>query len=267
MAKEDKSVKSKKNKYFLKPNNTMIKQSPNRLVLLIFFFSVITAMFGQNKHCSSPKKKVDEFLTISKCAVKIFRSKKNADKKKPKNQLSVRIVGARVRRDKVKSMSAIDKSINGIAAVVKENEGGVQSIQTTTVMKNLSKRLSAAEVAASIPLSAIKNIPLFPKCKKSSLSKLCFNEELGRHVQNHLHYPKEAIDKKVEGDVWVRFIIDKEGGVGNIEVRGPNGGSLLEQEAKRVIAELPKFKPATYNGKQVSVKYAFPINFKLEELQ
>lgn len=263
--KEIKSVESKKNERFLKPNNTMIKQSPNRLVLLIFFFAVMTAMFGQDKHCSSPKKKVDEFLTISKCAVKIFRSKKNAGKKKPKNQLSIRIVGARVRRDKVKSMS-IDKSINGIAAVVKKNEGGVQSIQTTTVMKNLSKRLSAAEIAASIPLSAIKNIPLFPKCKKSSLSKLCFNEELGKHVQNHLHYPKEAIDNKVEGDVWVRFIIDKEGGVGNIEVRGPNGGSSLEEEAKRVIAELPRFKPATYNGKEVSVKYAFPINFKLEEL-
>ena len=93
----------------------------------------------------------------------------------------------------------------------------------------------------------------------------CFNLEMVKHIQKHFRYPGEAVRNSIEGEVWVRFIIDKDGIVKNIKTLGPNNGELLNEEAKRVVSKLPDFKPAKKNNEPVSVKYGFPINFSLEE--
>ncbi len=38
---------------------------------------------------------------------------------------------------------------------------------------------------------------------------------------------------------------------------------LLEQEAKRVISNMPKWKPGELKGKKKKVKYLVPVNFKI----
>ena len=86
-----------------------------------------------------------------------------------------------------------------------------------------------------------------------------------KHIQKYFCYPSEAVRNQVEGEVWVRFVIDKNGYVKNIKTLGPKGGDLLNEEVKRVVTKLPRFAPARKNGKSVSVKYGFPINFSLEE--
>lgn len=86
-----------------------------------------------------------------------------------------------------------------------------------------------------------------------------------KHINKHFKYPSEAIRNQIQGEVWVRFIIDNNGFVRNIKTLGPDNGEILNEEAKRVVFKLPNFKPAKNNGKTVSVKYGFPINFSLEE--
>ena len=88
--------------------------------------------------------------------------------------------------------------------------------------------------------------------------------EISQH-QKYFRYPSEAVRNQIEGDVWVRFVIDKNGYVKNIKTLGPKGGDLLNEEAKRVVTKLPRFAPARKGGKSVSVKYGFPINFSLQE--
>ncbi|WP_445719002.1 energy transducer TonB [Flavobacterium sp.] len=119
----------------------------------------------------------------------------------------------------------------------------------------------------AVPFQVVEQIPLFSSCKKieTTLQRECFHEEMKKHVEKHLKYPKEAKDNKVESKVTVLFEIDKNGKVTNIKVRGKQTEfkSLFEEEAKRIISLLPNFIPATQRGKIVKVSYAIPINFKL----
>lgn len=119
----------------------------------------------------------------------------------------------------------------------------------------------------AIPFPVVEQIPLFENCKnverKDQMN--CFYEEMKKHVEKHLKYPKEAKNKKIENRVSVHFEIDKDGKVTNIHVRGKQTEFkfLFEEEAKRIISLLPDFIPATQRKKTVAVKYAIPINFKL----
>ena len=86
-----------------------------------------------------------------------------------------------------------------------------------------------------------------------------------KHIQKHFRYPNQAVIDKTQGDVWIRFIIDKNGNVTNIKALGPQNGKILEQEAIRVVSKLPKFIPGKKEGNETSVKYGFPISFSLED--
>jgi protein TonB len=66
----------------------------------------------------------------------------------------------------------------------------------------------------------------------------------------------------ITGKVYLQFVIDSNGRVTGIQKRGPD--KLLENEAVRIIASLPKVKPGEQRGKKVSVKYSIPINFIMQ---
>ena len=64
----------------------------------------------------------------------------------------------------------------------------------------------------------------------------------------------------VHGTVHVEFIVEKDGSISHIKAAdGPGYGS--EQEAERVMALSPKWKPAYQNGKPVKLGLTVPINF------
>ena len=119
----------------------------------------------------------------------------------------------------------------------------------------------------SIPFAVVEQVPLFNSCEKieKTLQRDCFQEEMKKHIEKHLKYPKEAKESKIETRVIVTFEIEKDGKLTNIRVRGKKSEyqSLFEEEAKRIINELPNFIPATQRGKIVKVTYGIPITFKL----
>ena len=87
-------------------------------------------------------------------------------------------------------------------------------------------------------------------------------EGLYQYLATHLQYPDEAKEKKIEGRVYVRFIVEKDGTVTNVEViHSPD--PMLGAEAVRVVEAMPKWKPGRQRGKKVRVQYNLPINFKL----
>ena len=120
----------------------------------------------------------------------------------------------------------------------------------------------------SIPFAVVEQIPLFETCKnvEKKDQMACFQEEMKKHVEKHLKYPKEAKKNNIEDRVSTHFEIDKNGKVTNIQVRSKNKDeykTLFEEETKRIISLLPDFIPATQRKKPVTVKYAIPIIFKL----
>ena len=125
---------------------------------------------------------------------------------------------------------------------------------------------TAEEIDEEVPFAVIEDVPVFPGCEGVAKNKRldCFMEQMAKHIKKNQQYPERAMEDGIQGRVSVLFVIYKEGGISNVQVRGPKGGELLEKEAKRVIEKLPKFKPGMQRGKPVKVKYSQPITFKLQ---
>ena len=72
-----------------------------------------------------------------------------------------------------------------------------------------------------------------------------------------------ARENDIQGTVAVRFVVDKDGSIGDVEVlRGIGGG--CDQEAVRVIKSMPPWKAGKQNGQPVKVYFTLPVKFKLE---
>lgn len=88
-------------------------------------------------------------------------------------------------------------------------------------------------------------------------------EALIKYIGDNLKYPKEAADAKTEGKVFVKFIIQKDGSVGNVEVlKGIGYG--CDEEAMRVVRAMPKWNPGKQNGEPVNVFFTMPFKFLLD---
>jgi TonB family protein len=88
-------------------------------------------------------------------------------------------------------------------------------------------------------------------------------EALYKYLAENIKYPVMAKNNKVEGRVYITFVIEKDGTVSDAKVlRSVN--EELDAEALRVINAMPKWKPGTQRGVPVRVQYNIPITFKLQ---
>ncbi|MGI6717641.1 MAG: energy transducer TonB [Bacteroidales bacterium] len=61
----------------------------------------------------------------------------------------------------------------------------------------------------------------------------------------------------------MQFVVEPDGSVSNVEVlRGIGGG--CDEEAMRVVKNMPKWKPGSQRGRNVRVSYRMPIKFTLQ---
>ncbi len=87
--------------------------------------------------------------------------------------------------------------------------------------------------------------------------------ELVRYISTHLKYPKVARKKGIQGKVFLRFMVDKEGLVKNVKVlKGVS--EEIDAEAIRVVKEMPKWKPGLLDGNKVNTYFNLPLSFKLD---
>lgn len=78
-----------------------------------------------------------------------------------------------------------------------------------------------------------------------------------------LRYPEYAKEAGVQGRVVVKFLVDDEGRVVDPKVmRGIGAG--CDEEAKRVVASMHGWQPATYGKKRVKMMFTLPISFRIE---
>jgi len=84
-----------------------------------------------------------------------------------------------------------------------------------------------------------------------------------KYISRHLHYPDAARLLGINGDVYVSFLIDRDGKV--TEVTSVNCiGAGCESEAVKVVKRCRPWKPGMQNGRPASVHYTIPINFRME---
>ncbi|WP_442264766.1 energy transducer TonB [Tenacibaculum sp. ZS6-P6] len=239
-----------------------------RKILYIAIFACSFSVFSQssNETCDTPESPIEDLNSITKCTVK--PSKNGKDKKA--RQISVRVSAPKrrfLKKRKKQAASEVNNLNSSGVSTVNHSTDISKTLKLKTNLAALTNTLSKEEVRKAEKFSTVDNIPAFPDCSNELGGDQldCFNNEMISHIQEHFSYPNQAMIDKLQGEVWVRFIIDKDGNVTNIKALGPKGGKILKDEAIRVVSNLPKFKPATKAGKSISVKYGFPINFSLED--
>ena len=83
------------------------------------------------------------------------------------------------------------------------------------------------------------------------------------YLHDNIKYPESCRRDSIQGRVIISFVVEKDGSINSAEiVKGVH--EQLDAEALRVIDAMPKWKPGKQCGKTVRVKYAIPVNFRLD---
>ena len=81
-----------------------------------------------------------------------------------------------------------------------------------------------------------------------------------KYLSESIKYPADALKKGIEGTVYVSFIVEADGSVTNVNIlRGIGGG--CDEEALRVVKEMPKWIPGMHKGKPARVQFNLPLKF------
>ncbi|WP_257898908.1 energy transducer TonB [Hoylesella nanceiensis] len=87
---------------------------------------------------------------------------------------------------------------------------------------------------------------------------------LMKWLSSHVQYPAIAIDICIQGTVIVSFIVEPDGSVSNAKlVRSVD--PCIDQEALRLVGQMPKWNPGKRAGIPVRVRCCLPIKFKQGE--
>ena len=87
-------------------------------------------------------------------------------------------------------------------------------------------------------------------------------EAMMQFLADSIRYPRESMEKGVQGRVICNFVVMKDGSVSDVQVvRGVD--PLIDAEAVRVLKLMPDWKPGTQRGKAVNVRYTLPVVFRL----
>lgn len=87
---------------------------------------------------------------------------------------------------------------------------------------------------------------------------------LGQFLAQNLRYPAEAQRARVQGQVFISFVVCTDGSLCDYEVI-KSVDPTVDQEALRVVKAMSgRWKPGVQRGEKVRVKYNLPINFTLQ---
>ena len=83
------------------------------------------------------------------------------------------------------------------------------------------------------------------------------------YLGENIIYPEALKEQRAEALIHISFVISPTGKVKKVKVEKASDYTEFDLEAKRVISEMPDWKPATKNGKPVSFQMTLPILFKM----
>ena len=139
-------------------------------------------------------------------------------------------------------------------AHVSEREKTTPEVKSTTKTGEITAESSAPKkVFKGKVYDLVDEMPSFPGGPA----------ELMKWLSSHVQYPAIAIESCIQGSVIVAFIVEPDGSVSNAKLMRSIDPSI-DQEALRVVRQMPKWIPGKQNGAAVRVKYNVPVIFKLQ---
>lgn len=162
--------------------------------------------------------------------------------------LSEEVLTSYGKREKVKAMVVVDlKNVSDDGGGVLKEVGAGEGLNDR--MAGTGKEGNTVVEQGEV-YKVVEDFPRFPE------------GNVQQYIAWNLHYPEKALKDKVEGKVFVQFVIDTTGKV--VEPKVIRGVSPeLDAEALRVVSEMPAWKPGMQRGKPVRVSFTLPVIFKL----
>jgi TonB family protein len=136
-----------------------------------------------------------------------------------------------------------------------ENVPTSESDEEVTYEVEITKDETGQQITMKVadePLRFVEELPEFVGGMDSLYSFL----------HKTLRYPANAKEKGISGQVFVEFVVEKDGSVSNVKVL-KGADPELDAEAIRVVKMMPKWKPGKHEGKPVRCFYNLPIRFTI----
>lgn len=87
-------------------------------------------------------------------------------------------------------------------------------------------------------------------------------EAMKKYLSKNITYPEISMELGDYGRIFVEFVVNKDGSIEQVKVlRGVS--AELDEEALRVVSEMPNWIPAIYKGEITRARCKIPINFEL----
>lgn len=111
----------------------------------------------------------------------------------------------------------------------------------------------------------VELMPAFPGCEnlEGGERQECTEREVRAFLRTHLQFPEDLKNAGIQGAVYVRYEVDKQGDVKNAEVlRGVH--PKYDEVALKLVNTLPRHEPGKQAGKVVRVQYTVPVKFVIK---
>ena len=154
---------------------------------------------------------------------------------------------------KVVSTAPIIKEVEELREVFEKDDTRIIDTDPTDIIGNFDFGHEEIDEVSDEPFIVVENMPEFPGGDQALMEFLAKN----------IKYPRRAKNIGIEGRVYLKFIVDVDGSISDIQViKGIGAG--CDEEAVRVLNMLPKFSPGKQRGMAVKVQMQLPVNFKLQ---
>lgn len=128
------------------------------------------------------------------------------------------------------------------------------------------RRIAALELSKNSLTFTDSNGKLVYNKAETDPSYFGGEDALAKYLKDNLVYPQVALDKGVEGTVFVDFVVDEKGKIAEVEARDAAWEDVdqsLMDEATRIVKTMPNWVAGSQRGKPVSTKFSIPITFQL----
>ena len=150
-------------------------------------------------------------------------------------------------------LAALLMVVSNIETVARSVQHINKDVPTTESIKPEAPTVAPQDTADIFEV--VEQMPVFPKGGFAGLMQY-----LGQNIR----YPEAAKNAGKQGRVTVQFVVEKDGSISNAKVIR-NVDPALDQEAVRVISEMPKWQPGMQRGEAVRVTFTVPVMFRLNK--
>jgi periplasmic protein TonB len=85
-------------------------------------------------------------------------------------------------------------------------------------------------------------------------------DEFRKWVIQRTAYPKEAYERRIQGRVYLTFVVESDGSVSNVTIQ-KGIDPMVDEAATKAIESSPRWSPGLQRGKPVRVRYSLALLF------